>query len=83
MRAVDDWLAMHLGIDLRVLPLTWPGFAFLAIWIFCFLIVLSAEKSPTRRRLIKLLLWTSPLFLLPFAYFYWLAVEFTHHALGF
>ena len=54
---------MALRIAPEILRVSWPGFLPLAAWVFCLLIVVVAGKAE-RRRLLRLLLWMLPVFLL-------------------
>lgn len=58
---------MRLAINPNILRMAWPGLLPIATWILCVLIVAIFGKA-AKRRLLKLLLWLFPAFLLQTAY---------------
>jgi hypothetical protein len=60
----------------EVLRAAWLGFAPLAAWVVCLAIVVVAGKAE-KRRLLKLLLWILPVFLLCTAWVLFLVVMYS------
>jgi hypothetical protein len=72
-------MPMPLGLNVSVIRAAWLGLVPLAMWICGFLLVALWGKSD-KSRLLKMLLWALPVFLIPTAWALYIMVTVSRNA---